>query len=184
MPVPRLISRIMMLSVLAVALVTACSAVAAPTKDVSTKALMPNVSAKYTSFDTADFQGTFANMTAGGAALTGNVQIAALIKLADRIVGCYRNAGAFEASVYVGKADPTLAGGVLILNTSVMQDPKVLLSCLNPKQGANAPQTAFDPCTGHYTLNQNSKQYEVYYAGTQPQVCADFCSALQGCQAN
>ncbi len=184
MQVPRLISRVMMFLVLTISLVTACSAVAVPTKDVSTQALMPDLSAKYNAFNTADFQSTFANMTAGGAALTGNVQIAALIKLADRIVGCYRNAGGFEASVYVGKADPTQAGGILILNMSVLSDPKVLLSCLNPQNQAQAPQTANQPCTGNYTLNLNGKQYQIYYAGTQAQVCFDFCNALQGCRAS
>ncbi len=172
------------IAVLIVALVlSACSAITgpAPTKDVSTSVLMPSI-AGYTRILTADVQDAFAKAAAGGALLTGNIEISALITAANRLSTCYHNAGGYEAAVFTNSANAVNSGAIMIINMAVLQNPNVLLTCLNPV--GNSPQgVGPKPCTNAYTLSANNNTYQVFYFATDDSVCAAFCSALTGCTA-
>ncbi len=164
-------------------LLAGCSLLpSAPTKDTSTLSLMPNL-AGYNQTDLSTMQGTLANVIAGGAALTGNVEISALVKAGDRLLSCYHNAGAFEADAFINQGDPTLAGAILIINNKVVSNPNILLSCL--KFNGNGSSVAeLQPCSFTYTLNTTGNSYQIMYAATSPTVCSTFCNALQGCIAS
>lgn len=180
----RHLSRILIPALLVVLIFTACNVIASPTKDASAKSMMPNL-AGYTAVDTGDVQGALTNVAAGSAALTGNLQFAALIKVADRYASCYRNAGAFEASIYTNQSNPVLSGLVMIINNKVAANPQIFLSCLNSRppnsaQSANEPQ----PCANHYTYTApGGNTYEILYAATDQTVCQAFCSSLPSCRA-
>jgi len=161
-------------------LLAGCSVLpSAPTKDTSALSLMPNL-AGYTRTDVSSLQGTLANVIAGGAALTGNVEISALVKAGDRLLGCYHNAGAFEADAFISTSDPTQSGVIMIINNTVVSNLSILLSCLNPN-AAGSQAAEIQPCTGSYTLNSAGNAYQVFFAATARPVCTTFCNALQGC---
>ncbi len=163
-------------------LISACSAisVAAPTKDVSTNSLMPNISG-YTRVDTGDVQGTLANMVSGASALTGNLPFAGMVKVADRLAACYRQAGAFSADVYTNQSNPLLSGAILIINNRVTQNLNIAISCAS-SIGNSAQDVSAQPCTKSYTLTAaDGNTFQVFYAATDQSVCASFCSVLQGC---
>ncbi len=165
-------------------LLAGCSLLpAAPTQDTSALSLMPNLGG-YTRTDISTMQGTLANVIAGGAALTGNIEISALVKVGDRLLGCYHSAGGFEADAFISQSDPSLAGAILIINNKVVSDLTILLRCLNPTgNGANSA-SEIQPCSFAYTLQAANNSYQVMYAATSPTVCTTFCNALQGCIAS
>ncbi len=180
MPISRNLSRVLITSLVVLLAFTACSALPAPTKEGSALSLMPNVGG-YNRTDTKDVQGALANLAAGSAALTGNVQFSALIKIADRYASCYRNAGAFEAVIYTNQSNPILTGAILIINNGVASNPAIFLTCLNAKAPSTGQSIVPQPCTNHYTLPAANNSYEIMYVGSDTQVCTAFCSALQGC---
>jgi len=158
-------------------LATACSALPpAPTQDVAASMVLPNLG-NYTRVNTTDIQGTLANVSAGGVALTGNLEISAMIKLADGLATCYHNAGAYDSAVYYNTANPLLAGAMLVINDKVATNLNVLLSCLKPPAGASSVQDV-QVCTKHYQLNKAGTLFEVLFAGADPSVCALFLGAI------
>jgi hypothetical protein len=163
-------------------LLAGCSVLpGAPTKDTSALSMMPNL-AGYTRADISSLQGTLANVLAGGAALTGNVEISALVKLGDRLLTCYHNAGGFEADSFINNSDPTQTGVILIINNNVVSNLGVLLSCANLGSGGSSV-AEIQPCWGSYTLAATNNSYQVMFAATARAVCTTFCNALQGCVA-
>ena len=158
-------------------LVSACSALpAAPTQDVAASQILPNLGG-YTRVNTSDVQGTLANVTAGGVALTGNIEISGMIKLIDGLATCYHNAGAYDSAVYYNTANPLLAGAMLVINNKVMSNPAILLSCLRPP-GAAASIADIQICSKHYQLLKAGSTYEVLFAGADPSVCDLFLAAI------
>src|SRR5579863_5372922 len=112
-------------------LLAGCSLLpAAPTQDTSALNMMPNL-AGYMRTDVTTLQGTLANVIAAGSALTGNVEISALVKAGDRLLTCYHSAGAFEADAFVSQSDPTQSGVILIINNNVVANLGILVSCAN-----------------------------------------------------
>ncbi len=179
----RNLSRILIPSLVALLIFTACNAVPVPTKDASTKSFMPNIGG-YTQVNTADVQGALSNVVAGASALTGNLQFTALIKLADKYANCYRDAGAFEASIYTSQSNPVLSGAILIINNKVAANPQVFLSCLNARGPSSAQSNEPKPCTNQYTYTApEGNTYQIVYAATDQQVCQSFCAALPSCKA-
>jgi hypothetical protein len=164
-------------------LLAGCSLLpAAPTKDTSALSLMPNL-AGYTRTDISSMQGTLANVIAGGAALTGNVEISALVKAGDRLLTCLHNAGGFEADAFINQSDPTQTGAIIIINDSVVSNLSTYLSCLNLGASVGSSVQEIQPCSFTYILNTAGNAYHVLYAATGPTVCTTFCNALQGCIA-
>lgn len=164
-------------------LLTGCSLLpAAPTQDTSALNMMPNL-AGYSRTDVSSLQGTLANVLAGGAALTGNVEITALVKAGDRLISCYHGAGAFQADAFISQSDPTQSGVILIINNKVVSNLSVLLSCAN-LSGPGASAAELQPCTGSYTLPTAGNSFQIMFAATSRAVCTTFCNALQGCVAS
>src|ERR1700694_1964065 len=99
-----------LLLVMAVA-ISACNAisVAVPPEDASAASVMPPING-YTRVNTADIQGTLVNVLSGGAVITGNPEVAAFVKLGERVLTCYQKAGAIESSVYTNASNPLLSG--------------------------------------------------------------------------
>lgn len=165
-------------AVLLFGLTAGCSALPiSVTKDISASVILPNLGG-YTRINTSDIQGTLANVSAGGVALTGNLEISAMIKLLDGLATCYHNAGAFDSAVYYNTSNPLLAGAMLVINDSVISNPSVLISCLHPATGAASVQDV-QVCTRHYQLIKNGSTYEVLVAAADPSVCALFLGAIQ-----
>jgi len=165
-----------LLAVFGIALVAACSAVT-PARDDSAKQLMPKLDA-YNITNTADLRGAISNLLAGGAALTGNVQVSAAVKLIEGVAGCYQQAGVYEAQIYTNKSNPLLSGAVLIINKSAATNPAVLLTCFSPAPAAQARLAAPQPCSGGYSATFNGKEYYIGYIGTDGAVCSDLCGQL------
>ncbi len=155
---------------------------AAPTKDTSALSLIPSVPG-YNSTNTTDVKNTLATMLGGGALLAGQPEVTAMVAAASRLATCYNNAGAFEAYVFTKQSDLSQAGVILVINDNVLGNVQVLLSCLNPANIGSSVQDV-QPCSKHYTLSTANNSYEIMYVATAPQVCNDFCNALQGCLAH
>jgi len=166
---------------LCVYLAAGCSVIGtaiAPTKDSSTAALIPNL-ASYIRTNTTDIKGAVASVIGGAGVVTGNLEITAFIAAANRLSTCYNNAGAYEASIYINKGDPTKSGFILVINNNAIKDMAILASCLSTTAGSSV--ASVQPCTNSYTLPAGSNSYNVFYAATDPSVCNDFCNALTGC---
>jgi len=175
----RLLSgRLIVPALMIFALVTACSALPiAPTQDISAAMILPNLGG-YTRVNTTDIQGTLANVSAGGVALTGHVEISGMIKLADGLATCYHNAGAYDSAVYYNTANPMLAGVMLVINNKVASNLNVLLSCLRPPAAAQSSVQDIQICSSHYQLTKTGSTYEVLYAAADPSVCQLFLAAI------
>jgi len=153
--------------------------IAQPTKDSSTLALMPNLS-NYTRSNTTDLKSALASAVGGASALTGNLEITALVAAADRLTTCYSNAGAYEAYTYINTSDVTKTGLILIINNNAVKDLRILLSCLNPNKGGSSAASV-QPCTNSFTITTATNSYQVFYAASDISVCNDFCNAMSGC---
>jgi hypothetical protein len=150
------------------------------TKEPSAAALMPNL-AGYQVSETTNIQDAISKIAAGGAALTGQPELAALVTTVSGVVACYQKAGAIEGRTYVNTADVTKAGVVVIVNRKVLTDPGTFINCVLPPSAMRA--AAIQPCAKAYTLDKDNTQFYIGYAATNPEVCQAFCSALQGCTA-
>src|SRR5579859_6171104 len=156
-------------------LLAGCSLLpAAPTQDTSALNMMPNL-AGYSRTDVSSLQGTLANVLAGGAALTGNVEISALVKVGDRLISCYHGAGAFQADAFVSQSDPTQSGVILIINNKVVSNLSLLLSCANPAAPGSSV-AEIQPCTGSYTLPTAGNSFQIMFVATARAVCTTFCN--------
>jgi hypothetical protein len=160
-------------------LLSACGQQAV-TKEPSAAALMPNL-AGYQVSDTTNIQDAITKIAAGGAALAGQPELAALVAGVNSIVACYQKAGAIESRAYVNTADVTKAGIVVIVNRNALTDPSTFINCVVPSSGLRA--AVIQPCGNAYTLDKDNNQFYIGYAATNPEVCQAFCSALQGCKA-
>ena len=173
----RFSGHVMLPALIMFGLLTACSALpAAPTQDPGASQILPNLGG-YTRVNTSDVQGTLANVTAGGVALTGNIEISGMIKLIDGLATCYHNAGAYDSAVYYNTANPLLAGAMLVINNKVMGNPAILLSCLKPRVGASSIADV-QICSKHYQLLKAGSTYEVLFAAADPSVCDLFLGAI------
>jgi len=167
---------------LAVWIAAGCSVIGAvtpPTKDNSALAMMPNL-ANYTRSNTADIKNALASAVGGAAALTGNLEVTALLATATRLTDCYNRAGAYEAYTYINTADPVKTGLVLIINNNAVKDLSILISCLNPNNGASGVAD-IQPCSNNFTVTTANNSYQVFYVASDPAVCNDFCNAISGC---
>jgi hypothetical protein len=159
-------------------LITACNALPiAPTQDISASMVLPNLG-NFTRVNTTDIQGTLANVSAGGVALTGNIEISGMIKLADGLATCYHNAGAYDSAVYYNTTNPLLAGVMLVINNKVASNLNVLLSCLHPAPAGASSIQDIQICSKHYQLSKGGNTYEVLYAAADPSVCQLFLGAI------
>ena len=157
-----------------------------PAPDNSASNLMP-VLADYNSETTLDIQNAISKLGSAAALAGAQVEVAASVQAVDGLLTCYEKAGAIVGQAYVNKTNPLYAGLIIIVNKNVLTNPQTFLSCLAPKTLLSAPNgsttTQIQPCTHAYTLNQNGNTFYIAYIGTNSQVCASFCSGLQGCTA-
>jgi hypothetical protein len=176
--VKRFVSSLLPLALCAL-LLNAC--VPAASKDTSAAALMPNLP-DYNVATTLDIQDAIVKLAGASSLATGQVEITAAVAAASGLLACYQSAGALEGRTYVNKADPLKAGLVVIINRNVVTDPNTLLGCVAPRNSLSAAaKPAVQPCLNNYTLVKPGNQFYIGYVGTNPEVCAAFCSALDSC---
>ena len=158
--------------------VAACSS--PPARDTSAASLMPALP-DYNVTEATDLQDALAKVGAAGALTTAQPEIAAAITGANAISQCYQRAGAYEARVYVNKAQPLNLGAVIIINRNVLTNPDVFTSCVAPQAMARSAVPVIQPCSNTFTLKTDTNEYYVGYVGSNPEVCAAFCNTIQGC---
>jgi hypothetical protein len=139
---------------------------------------IPNLSAAgYTGIEAASVQQALSTVSGGGALLTGNPALSALIAQLDGMVSCYRRVGAADARIYyqsnianiiTGNAVPAV-GALAVIN----QDRLVnnFLSCaLGAGQGLSA-QNAVQICSSSGSVRVNNETISYIYAATSQQLC-------------
>jgi hypothetical protein len=154
----------------------------AVTKEPTAGTMLPNL-ADYHMTDTLDVQAAITNFAGAASLGTGQVEMTAVIAGVNSIVGCYQSAGAISGRTYVNKADPLKSGVVVIINRNVLTDPNLFLTCVVPSGVMRAQADVPQPCGNAYTLDKENNQFYIGYAATNGEVCATFCSSLEGCTA-
>lgn len=166
---------------LAIILIAGCGSGAAM-RDDSAANLMPNVPG-FTSQTTLDLQDAITKIVGAASLAAAQPEVAAAIAAASSLARCYQEAGAVEGRVYTRDINPLQAGLVIIINRNKLTDPSLLSNCIfggNAGPGIMAQQLA-QPCANVYTLPKDDNEFYIAYVGTDPSVCTEFCSALQGC---
>jgi len=143
--------------------------------------LMPDIKG-YDSAKTQSMQKYLADVAGGTAALSGRVEMAALIKGVDIISQCYQDNGAVDVRAYSNQQDPLVTGAIVIVDKKMIADPKLFLQCTVGSAGLKASEV--QPCSYTYPLQTNEGEFQIAYVGTTTQICNDFCTSLKGCAAS
>jgi len=139
--------------------------------------LMPKITG-YNSTKGQDIEKTIANVAGGAATITLHPEMVTAIRVADNISQCYQDKGAVNVQVYNNEKDPLVAGAIVILDKKLLTDPKVMLQCAT---GFGLKASEVQPCTYSYSFQNKDSDFYIAYVGTTNQICADFCSNLEGC---
>jgi len=139
--------------------------------------LMPNI-VGYKSAKTQNVEAAVMNAVGGAAAISGNPAMGAVIKGVDSISQCYQNKGVVDIRVYSNEQEPLSAGAITIIDKKLATDPKVFLQCAT---GLGFSASDIQPCTYSYSLQNKDSNFYIAYVGSTTQICADFCSNLEGC---
>ncbi len=150
------------------------------TPEPSAAALMPNLPG-YDVTDTLDIQNAISKAAAVASLGAQQPELTALIAGVNNLVNCYQQAGAVQGRTYVNHTDILKSGVVVIVNRNVVTDPNLFVNCVLPQAGPRLAPTLIQPCGKTYTLDKDNNQFYIGYAATNPEVCAAFCAALQGC---
>ncbi len=156
-----------------------------PTPDTSAQNLMP-VLPDYNSATTLNIQDALSKLASAAALAGAQIEVSASVTAVNSMLTCYEKAGAIVGQAYVNKTTPIYSGLILIVNKNVLTNPQTFLQCVAPKSLLSSPNGApnpIQPCTKSYTLDQNGNTFYIAYIGTNPTVCAAFCSSLKGCTA-
>jgi hypothetical protein len=96
---------------------------------------------------------------------------------------CYQEQGALQMQFYAKENDALLSGVAAIVDENRLTSPEVLLTCSAKLAGGGGPNslTSVSPCATNYTLEKDSNKFHIAYAATSVEVCAAFCSQLEGC---
>lgn len=171
----------MAMLVVAVLLVAGCGSGAVMRDDTAAN-LMPNLPG-FSSQSTLDLQDAIAKIAGVASLAAAQPEITAVIAAASSLARCYQEAGAVEGRVYTRDADPLQAGLILIVNRNQLTNPALLSNCIFGQESGPSimAQSAIQPCANVYSLPRDNNEFYIAYVGTDPSVCAEFCSALQGC---
>ena len=167
--------------VVVVVLIVGCGS-GADMRDDSAANLMPNLPG-YSVQTTLDLQDAISKVAGAAALIAAQPEMTALIAAATGLARCYQEAGAVEGRVYTRDSNPLQAGLVIIINRNQLTNPALLSNCIFGGEAGPSimAQQALQPCANVYTLPRDNNEFYIAYVGTDPSVCTDFCSALQGC---
>ncbi len=174
----RSLSRLVLIGMLGL-IFAACNALA-PGPDTSVNTLMPKLDT-YTSTDITQYQGDLVNLITAGGVATGNVPVAAAAQVIGKFADCYKQAGAYAASLYVNKSNIINTGAVVLVNKTVAFNPLTVMNCVSQSKGGNAPAQADSPVAPCFKLHEfkyNNKDFIAFIGGTNSPVCTDMCNAL------
>ncbi len=152
-------------------------------RDEGAANLMPNLSG-FSWQSTLDLQDAITKISGAASLAAAQPQITAAIVAASSLARCYQEAGAVEGRVYTRDADPLQAGLVIIINRNQLTNPDLLSACIfgqDTGPSIMAQSAAIQPCANVYSLPRDNNEFYIAYVATDPSVCAEFCSALQGC---
>jgi hypothetical protein len=122
------------------------------------------------------------SLSQGGALLSGNVAMVALIERLDGTIACYEEIGAVKAEVFVDEAFPLSTGAIAIVDQNRLTDPANFFRCVVGSGGGIMTEATLEPCSHTYTLERDDNQFHILYLGTTPEICHAFCSNLEGCE--
>jgi hypothetical protein len=142
----------------------------------------------YTALGLQRIQDFIAGLGEIGSTMTGQFGATAAIAVVDSVADCYQNIGAIAASAYTKDDLPIVAGVVAVANRTLLLDPRTFLACVS---GAQQQQGllgqgggGMTPCAAAWTQEIQGSTFDFIYAGTDIQICQQFCRALPGCTAN
>ncbi|MBN1286714.1 MAG: hypothetical protein JXB47_15050 [Anaerolineae bacterium] len=142
--------------------------------------LMPSIPG-YNVVEGQDLTDAISKLAGGAALLEGNLPAVGAVTVIDGIMDCYQEAGAVSGRIFT-KADYALDSGVIVIvDRNRLTNPQTFLDCVRPQGPEMSAASAIQPCGSAYTLRRDDNEYYILYAGTQPEVCKAFCSALEGC---
>jgi hypothetical protein len=190
-----MLSRLAVLALLLMVVVTGCGVVpgldplATPASNAPpASSFLPNP-AGYSRLDAQSIQDFIAGLGETGTALLGQFQATAVIAVVDNVANCYQDIGAVAASGYSKDALPIVAGVVAVANRDLLLNPQTFLACVTQAQQRSAMADgqgggAMQPCAASYTTEINGETFDMLYAGTDVEICQEFCRALPGCTAH
>ncbi|HTP11844.1 MAG TPA: hypothetical protein VMP08_26500 [Anaerolineae bacterium] len=127
----------------------------------------------------------FVAKAADGAALTAaNPELVPVIQRVEASLTCYQDLGAVALRTYTDQTFPLSAGIVAIIDRKALTDPTNFANCvLGRAQGAGAATSVptIEPCVKTYTLKKDNNEFYIAYIATTKEMCAAFCSKLEGC---
>jgi hypothetical protein len=192
----RLISmgRLVTLLLIVVLLTAACQqlgidALATPPANNAPPAsqYLPNLPG-YTSLGFQRIQDFIAGLGEVGSTMTGQFGATAAIAVIDRVADCYQDIGAIAASAYTKDDLPIVAGVVAVANRTLLTDPRTFLACISSAQQPQALDGqgggGMTPCAAAYTQEIQGSTFDFIYAGTDLEICQQFCRSLPGCTAH
>jgi hypothetical protein len=164
------------LAVLLLATLAACAPTGDSIQDAeSATRLLPNI-AGYSAQDASSVSSVVASLGGGAAAVTGNVEITALLAQVDYTLQCLRTTGSIAAAVYTQEIPSGLvpsAGVVAVINQDRVASN--LLACIVPQADPNqarALSASLQPCAGSGSLRFLGDTFTYVYVWTTPEMCA------------
>lgn len=168
--------RIVLLTLIAAFALTACQ-----TQQGSAKDMLPDV--PNTTVVEGETITQFLAKVADGAALAAaNPELIPLIQRVEASLTCYQGLGAVALRTYTDKDFPLSAGLVSIIDRNALTNPANFANCVLGRAQADASaMPTIDPCVKSYTLKKNDNEFYIAYIATTQEMCAAFCSKLEGC---
>jgi hypothetical protein len=140
----------------------------------------------YNRLDAQTVQDFIVGLGETGSVLTGQFEATAAIAVVDRVAECYQNIGAVAAAGYSRADLPIVAGVVAVANRDLLMNPQTFLACVSSAQQQRALLDGqggggMQPCGFSYTTEINGETFDFLYAGTDIEICQQFCRSLPNC---
>ncbi len=123
-----------------------------------------------------------AKLADGASLAAGNPQLILLIEKMQSSLGCLQQIGAVAVRTYTDKTFPLSAGIVAVVDRNAVTNLANLQQCLTGGAGAAAVPTV-QPCAQSWTLKRDDNEFYIAYLASTAEMCAAFCSQLDGCPA-
>lgn len=175
--------RLVTLLLFLVVLVAACDAPSGTAP--SAESLLP-LPVGYTVVMGQTLQDFITGLGSAAGALSAQPGMIAAIIFVDSVSDCYQQAGAVAYRLYSKSDMPVVAGAVAIINRDLLTDPNLFLRCTGlAPQAAGAEEGqgggGIQPCTHTYATEIEDDTFDILYAGTDLEICQEFCRALPNC---
>jgi hypothetical protein len=173
-----MIKRMLLLTLIAATALAACQSQKGSAKD-----LLPEVP-NATVVEGQTITQFLAKAADGAALAAANPELIPLIQRLEASLTCYQDLGAVALRTYTDKTFPLSAGIIAVIDQKALKDPVNFANCvLGRAQGAEAGVAAptIEPCIKTYTLKKDDNEFSIAYLATTKEMCAAFCSKLEGC---